>query len=149
MIQEIVKNIFRRLPTSTRAITKGDRLADLYFRECFRRGLHSAGVFIKERMFIGRKRQISRRFISEDARKLSPGAPENRSHSANWLNSVTTPTYGPIYIAHKEFVAPPLTMPDHNRGYYFNRILPRERGAGKGAQPIARHSPTRFRYLNH
>lgn len=32
-------------------------------------------------------------------------APENRSYSANWLNSVTIPTYESIYIAHKKFVA--------------------------------------------
>lgn len=41
-------------------------------------------------------------------------APENRSHSANWLNSVTIPTYRPIYIAHKKFVAAPSWRPTIN-----------------------------------
>lgn len=37
---------------------------------------------------------------------VSRCAPENRSHSANWLNSVTISTYRSVYTVHKKFVAP-------------------------------------------
>lgn len=116
-----------RAPLRTLIYVIDDRYICIYIRtNRFRPSLRSASEFLKESVID--RASIARRYerLRCVENRLPRCAPENRSHSANWLNSVTTPSYRSIYTAHKEFVAPATCHTGYNAGYYFNRISPRE-----------------------